>query len=105
MIYDFISVELDVPTKSPWLVVIHKAELKVAVIDAIAFDGLVLRKGAGQYLTSAKIHVYGANVMTIEATHTVAGNGITNFNLISDAKGIFCNKNEDLGNYFQINYK
>ena len=93
---------MDVPTVTPWLVVIHKAELNVAVINAIAFEGLILRKAAGQYLTSAKAHFYGANVMTIEATHTVAGKGLTNFNLISDAKGIFCITNYGPWHFFQI---
>ena len=69
--------------------VVQKAELKVAVRKAIAFEGLILRKGAGQYLNSVKIHYYGSNIIEIEVSHDITGKLFENFNLITDTKGNF----------------
>ncbi|CAL4184411.1 unnamed protein product, partial [Meganyctiphanes norvegica] len=98
-----IGVELDVPTKSPWFMVVQKAELKVATRKAIAFEGLILRKGAGQYLNSVAVHYYGSNVMKIEATHILTGKSFENFSFITDMTAIL--GNHEFGTKFTIKHE
>ncbi|CAL4104941.1 unnamed protein product [Meganyctiphanes norvegica] len=98
-----IGVELDVPTKSPWFMVVQKAELKVAVRKAIAFEGLILRKGAGQYLNSVKIHYYGSNIIEIEVSHDITGKLFENFSFITETKVML--GSQEIGTSFTVKHE